>query len=295
MVSHQPHRSLTHLCGKPAELGYGRKLMLNGAFEIRRAVQDASPIDFSSSRSQLDSYEFLCHIRSELWFSVRIIRKDDLEAFLTVVIGLCAIVATMILVRREFFASSGVPTEEPRTREVSTWRTFAAGRKTIGADAAPVTLTVFSDFQCPFCAAFAATQRVVLSRFSTKVRIVFRNSPITSIHPASRDAALFVECAAAESLFGAAHDSLFAHRDSLGSLAWESLARRVGLRRPDSVVACMRSRTTNALYEADSVASERISIVGTPTILVNSLRMRTGAPSDSAISQLIEEEISRKR
>src|SRR3989442_4145774 len=59
-----------------------------------------------------------------------------------------------------------------------------------------VTIVEYSDFQCPFCArAYETVESQVLKEYGDKVRFVFKNFPLTSIHPWAEDAALATECA----------------------------------------------------------------------------------------------------
>ena len=57
-----------------------------------------------------------------------------------------------------------------------------------GPASAPVTLQVFSDFECPFCVRAAPTLADVEARFQGRVRLVWRNYPLPS-HARARPAA----------------------------------------------------------------------------------------------------------
>src|SRR6185503_4140123 len=65
-----------------------------------------------------------------------------------------------------------------------------------GPKDAKVTIVEYSDFQCPFCArAYTTFEQEVMKDYGDKVRFVFKNFPLTSIHPWAEDAALASECA----------------------------------------------------------------------------------------------------
>lgn len=82
----------------------------------------------------------------------------------------------------------------------------------IGNPDAPITIIEFSDFQCPFCARFhAQTLPLLLDEYINqgKVKLVFRDFPIQSIHPNALAASVAAECANDQSKFKEMHDALF--------------------------------------------------------------------------------------
>ncbi|KEQ56643.1 Na antiporter NhaA 2 protein [Marine Group I thaumarchaeote SCGC AAA799-E16] len=82
----------------------------------------------------------------------------------------------------------------------------------IGNPDAPITIIEFSDFQCPFCARFhVQTLPLLLDEYieQGKVKLVFRDFPIQSIHPNALPAAVAAECANEQGQFKAMHDMLF--------------------------------------------------------------------------------------
>ena len=66
----------------------------------------------------------------------------------------------------------------------------------IGSASAPVTLVEFSDFQCPFCQRVAPTLKQVKEKYGDKVRVVWKDFPLTQIHPQAFKAGEAAHCAA---------------------------------------------------------------------------------------------------
>lgn len=82
----------------------------------------------------------------------------------------------------------------------------------IGSPNAPITIVEFSDFQCPFCARFhTQTLPLILEEYieQGKVKLVFRDFPIQSIHPNALPASVAAECANEQGKFREMHDTLF--------------------------------------------------------------------------------------
>ena len=82
----------------------------------------------------------------------------------------------------------------------------------IGDPDAPITIIEFSDFECPFCARFhIQTLPALMSEYINegKVKLVFRDFPIQSIHPNALWASVAAECANEQGRFKEMHDALF--------------------------------------------------------------------------------------
>ncbi len=88
--------------------------------------------------------------------------------------------------------------------DVSADKGFSRGPKD-----APVTIVEFSDFQCPFCKSANTTVKQVLDKYPGKVRLVFRDYPIASLHPQAPKAHEAARCAGDQSKFWEYHDVLF--------------------------------------------------------------------------------------
>ncbi|MDH3312094.1 MAG: DsbA family protein [Nitrosopumilus sp.] len=101
-----------------------------------------------------------------------------------------------------------LPTKQP-TPQV---KISADNDPIIGNPDAPITIIEFSDFQCPFCARFhIQTLPLILEQYieQGKVKLVFRDFPIQSIHPNALPASVAAECANEQGKFREMHDMLF--------------------------------------------------------------------------------------
>ena len=85
-----------------------------------------------------------------------------------------------------------------------------------GSVSAPVTVYEMSDFQCPYCKRFTELTFPVLEKeyvATGKVRWIFINLPLVSLHPNAVPAAEFAMCAAREGKFWPAHDILYRRQE----------------------------------------------------------------------------------
>jgi protein-disulfide isomerase len=219
-------------------------------------------------------------------------KLPSLDTIATAILAACGIYATSVLWQRTHAAARPAPREPERTL-VAEWRQYGSGPLVAGPANAPVTVVVFSDFQCPFCARVAhAIQRIRRSR-PTQVRMVFHNVPNTRLHPMAREAALAAICASQQGRFERMHDVLFANRDSIETGGWAWMASMAGLADANRFAACLSSPEAMRVLRADSATSARLRLTGTPTVVVNQWRLRTGAVPDSLLAHLVDSLASR--
>jgi protein-disulfide isomerase len=139
-----------------------------------------------------------------------------------------------------------------------------------GPGDAKVTLVLFSDFECPYCVKAAAVAQHVKANFSTQVRFVFRQFPL-SFHKHARLAAEAALLAHGSGKFWEYHDQLFANQENLELDSLTSYGKSVGLD-----PATMREKLNGHAYEAkvkaDVALGERVHVRGTPTLFINGKR-----------------------
>ncbi len=211
-----------------------------------------------------------------------------LESAATAVLALCAVIVTVVAVKHELFPSPS--SALPKPVAITNWRDYATGREILGREKAPVTIIEFSDFQCPYCARLHSSIALILKRHPNEVGVIYRNFPLSALHPHARAAALAAECAADQNRFAEYHDYLFEHQDSIGRVTWSTVAARVGVTDSARFDNCLSSKTVSDAVETDSLAGEALNIRGTPTVLINQWKFPF-APNDSAIEETIRREL----
>src|SRR3979409_1657782 len=85
----------------------------------------------------------------------------------------------------------------------------------LGPADAPVTLVEYGDYQCPACGAAHLMVKVILKRLGAKLLFVFRNMPLSEIHPYAELAAEAAEAAAAQGKFWEMHDWIYEHQQTI--------------------------------------------------------------------------------
>jgi protein-disulfide isomerase len=218
--------------------------------------------------------------------------RQKIESWATIVLSACAVVLTGTYVWRSFVSPSTAAAAAGPV-EVSAWKGFATGQMQFGPANAPVTITEFSDFECPACRRLYRTLEKVREKYPNDVRIVYRNYPLNELHPNARAAAIAAECATDQGRFAEYYRYLFVHQDSLAVTDWVNAAASVGVRDTAAFRGCLTSPEITRRLEVDSLAAAKLDIGGTPLVLVNAWK-HPGAPGQAALEKLIQSEIAKQ-
>jgi protein-disulfide isomerase len=140
-----------------------------------------------------------------------------------------------------------------------------------GPRAAPVTLVEYGDYECPYCGQAYYVVKDLEQRAGNLMRFVFRNFPLTTVHPHAERAAEAAEAAGAQGKFWEMHDLLFENRQALEDENLMEYATRIGLEIPRFVRDMREGRYLNRIRE-DFLSGARSGVNGTPTFFINGLR-----------------------
>jgi protein-disulfide isomerase len=195
---------------------------------------------------------------------------------------------------RELLDSDQDPLEEEVARRGRILASLTGtSAPTLGPSGAAVTITVFSDFQCPYCRELATVIREEVHPSDPDVRIVFRQFPL-AMHSWSKVAAKATTCFALQGneFFWAAHDFIFQHQaefhpndfvdrveDFMSTTHNGDLAR---------FRECIHGDTAEERVKSDVAIANDNEVTATPTIFINSLRL-DGSASAAQIRTLINQ------
>jgi len=164
----------------------------------------------------------------------------------------------------------------------------------LGKKDAPVTLVEFSDFQCPYCQRMAPTLKEVAAKFPNEVRIIYRQYPITNLHPFAFKAAEASLCANEQGKFWELHDTMFSDQTKLSVSELKADARRLGIDEK-KFNACLDSGRYVEQVQNDSKEAQRSGVIGTPAVFLNGIMVDGGAVSFSALEAAIHKELASKK
>jgi len=131
-----------------------------------------------------------------------------------------------------------------------------------------VTVVVWSDLECPFCADEHPLLEQLVALYPGDVRLAWKHFPLTSRHPHARSAAIAVECAKPQGRFWEMAAVVFENQAELLPANLASYAGLAGLD-PATWSACVADAATAAAVDADVAQGRALGVPGTPTIVVN--------------------------
>lgn len=164
-----------------------------------------------------------------------------------------------------------------------------------GSEGAAVVVEEFADFQCPTCAVVHPRMNEVVSRFGTKIKFVFRNYPLTTIHRNAYDASVAAEAAGFQNKFWEMQNLLFQNQSRWSTAPqprtlFEEYAKTLGMD-VEKFKNDMAGFAAKGRVDEDMRRAKALNLTGTPSILVN------GKPVNgyetAVIAQAVESELAR--
>ena len=163
----------------------------------------------------------------------------------------------------------------------------------MGPTDAKITLIEFADFECPSCRQLDRILRDLLPQHP-EIRLVYKDFPLTTIHPWAMTASLAGQCAIQQNpvSFWKIHDIIFDAQDVITpSNVWEKMtdfANQLGLN-VETFRTCMANPATAHEIDQTTAEGHDLNVTGTPTIFVNGRRIV--GPDESLLKQFIEFEL----
>lgn len=144
-----------------------------------------------------------------------------------------------------------------------------------GNSESKVILLEYGDFQCPGCQSAHSTLKALSDKYEDQMGFVFRNFPLTSMHPNALIAAAAAEAAAQQGKFWEMHDALYANQNSWGTLSIDErtdalvdYAKTLGLD-TDKFRTALGDASISKKIAFDQALGKKDGVTGTPGIFVN--------------------------
>jgi protein-disulfide isomerase len=137
-----------------------------------------------------------------------------------------------------------------------------------GASNAPVELVEFADFECPYCGKAYYVVKKAQQELGNNLKFIFKNFPLTEMHPYALHAAVAAEAAGAQGKFWEMHDILFENQDSLEDSDILTYAKEIGL----DIARFEKDFGMDEYYEKvknDYNSGIKKGVNGTPTFFIN--------------------------
>jgi protein-disulfide isomerase len=187
----------------------------------------------------------------------------------------------------------------PTATESAPVRLNIERQPSFGPPDAPVTIVEFGDFECPSCRAEAPLLRELIPElYPDKIRIVFKDYPLESIHPWARAASIAGRCVFRQNpqAFWKFYDWDYQNQDDI---TVENLkSRALGWAAKNAIDAaqlesCIDSKATDAEVAQNISEGKAAGVRGTPTLFVNGVK--AASVQLPALQQMIAKELARQR
>ena len=150
-----------------------------------------------------------------------------------------------------------------------------------GKEDSKVVLIEYGDFQCPGCGSAHPIVKTLSEKYEDQLAFVFRNFPLTNIHPNARAAAAAAEAAGKQDKYWEFHNVLFENQESWSSAStsergerFASYAEQVGLDKTKFTSTLSdQSSFINKKINFDIALGRKIGVTGTPTFLLNGTKL----------------------
>lgn len=142
---------------------------------------------------------------------------------------------------------------------------------------AEVVIVEFSDFTCPSCKDEFYILQEVMKKYSDKIKLIYRDFPISTEDTRGRSAAIAGKCAFDQDKFWPYYEQLFTHQNEIDDehlLAW---AKQVGMNER-KFSQCLKVPKNDDEVQDDLSDGVTAGVEGTPTFFINGLRVRGAVP-----------------
>ena len=166
------------------------------------------------------------------------------------------------------------------------------GDHTMGSESRKILFIEYGDYQCPGCKGAYSNVKTLMDQYKDSVTLVFRNFPLTSIHPNARAAAATAEAAGLQGKFWEMHDKLLE-----GQKTWElasnpqtyydKYAKEIGLDMT-KFEKDRASEEANAVINADLKVVRELNLPGTPSFLINGKKVENPGGTVEGLSKMID-------
>ncbi|HXU79842.1 MAG TPA: thioredoxin domain-containing protein [Polyangia bacterium] len=175
--------------------------------------------------------------------------------------------------------------------DTKVWPVTVGSSPAKGPKNAPITMVVFSDFQCPYCGRIEPTLAKLESEYPGKIRIAWKDYPLP-FHQNAKPAASAARAAGEQGKFWEMHDKLFANQQQLDRASLEKYAQELGLNMA-KFKAALDSNKYEAQIAADMKEGTAVDVNGTPATFVNGRKIGGAYPYE-IFKKVVDQELTKK-
>jgi len=155
----------------------------------------------------------------------------------------------------------------------------------LGNENAEIELVEYGDYQCPYCGRAYYELKQVKKAMGDQLKFVFRNFPLTNMHPNALHAAVASEVAGDSGKFWEMHDILFENQNNLEDEYLVEYAQKVGIDEKEFETKFQEDKFQKKVEE-DLESGLRSGVNGTPSFFINGEKYEGDYTADAMIEYL---------
>lgn len=167
----------------------------------------------------------------------------------------------------------------------------------LGGTNQKVTLIEYGDYECPGCGRMYQTVKDLNAKYQNNLTIIFREFPLTSIHPNALAAATAAEAAGMQGKYYDMHDLIYQNQDSWAQASvadrtgiFQNYAQQIDLNVDKFKQDLSSKDITDKINRDISTGKNTFSVDSTPTFILNGKKVDSGVGVDSAaLTKLVED------
>ncbi|MFZ2835845.1 Disulfide bond formation protein D precursor [compost metagenome] len=164
-----------------------------------------------------------------------------------------------------------------------------------------VILVEYGDFQCPTCGTVHPIIKPLTEKYKDQIAFVYRNFPLTSLHPNARAAAAAVEAAGLQGKYWEMHNKIFESQSSWGTISandrgayFTNAAKELGLN-VDTFNADLAGPSVTKKINFDLALGKKDKVSGTPSVFLNGQAVELAVLTDSTkLEDLLKSEMKKQ-
>lgn len=168
---------------------------------------------------------------------------------------------------------------------VENWESIATSIPESNNANASITLIVFFDYECPFCAVFEESVQQLPGEITQNLSIDYVHISLPG-HRYTSDASLAARCAGEQGLFQEFHDELFNHALALGAVDMGGVADKLNVPSIERFTQCIEDKTYQEELTADEAMALRLNVSATPTYMINGYLFEGASPVDLLVRRI---------
>jgi len=225
------------------------------------------------------------------------VSKKTWIIFVVIVIGL---LVTLVLVSRNSNPAIDTSKIDPNKVQPASAANGDIADHVLGKADSKVLLIEYGDFQCPGCGSAHPRIKAIAEAYQNQIGFVFRNFPLTTIHPNARAAAGSAEAAGLMGKYWEMHNALYENQKAWSNLtgddranAFAEYAGNIGLNRSEFTTNLSDNRI-NQKISFDQAIGKSINVDSTPTFYLNGVKLDTATwGSESKLVEAINTELQK--